>query len=178
MSCTLKPNDLPRPADITVNGVAIPRGEIALEVQHHPAPTAIEAWKAAARALVIRELLLQEASHLGIAAEPLSDEHGRRELTTEAIIRCLIEPQVKVPRPDEQACRRFYERNRDRHFSDASFEAVAERIAAYLRTRAGRQAAADYVTGLIARARIEGIDMSVAPGPHDRNERVPCRPRI
>lgn len=174
MSCALKNSDLPQPADITVNGVAIPRGEIALEVQHHPARTAIEAWKAAARALIVRELLLEEASRLGIAAEPLNDEHGRRELATEAIIRCLIEQQVTVPRPDRQVCRRFYEGNRDRLFSDAPFEAVAEPIAIYLRKRAERRAVAAYVAGLVARARIEGIDMAASPAPPVRNERATC----
>ena len=35
-----------------------------------------QAWQQAARALVVRELLLQRARALGIAAEPLSDEDG------------------------------------------------------------------------------------------------------
>jgi peptidyl-prolyl cis-trans isomerase C len=170
MSCAIKRKDLPRPAEIAVNGVAIPRGEIALEVQHHPAPTAIEAWKAAARALIVRELLLQEAGRLGIAAEPLSDGDGRRELATEAIIRCLLERQVAATPPDERACRRFYVRNRDRFFSDVPFEAVAERIAAYLGKREEQQAAAAYVAGLVAGARIEGFDMALAATPQAPSE--------
>ena len=47
------------------------RDVIAREVQHHPAEKPILAWQAAARALVVRELLLQEsraARHRGRAA--------------------------------------------------------------------------------------------------------------
>ncbi len=57
-----------KPATVSVNGVAIARDAIAREMQHHPAPKPIAAWQQAARALVIRELLLQEARRLGVAA--------------------------------------------------------------------------------------------------------------
>ena len=55
----------PKPVTVSVNGVVMPRDAIARETQHHPADTPILAWQAAARALVIRELLLQEARRLG-----------------------------------------------------------------------------------------------------------------
>ena len=44
------------------------RSAIARETQNHPAAKPIDAWLAAARALVVRELLLQEARRLGIEA--------------------------------------------------------------------------------------------------------------
>ena len=59
-----------KPVDVSVNGVAIARDAIVREMQHHPAPKPIAAWQQAARALVIRELLLQRARHLGVAPEP------------------------------------------------------------------------------------------------------------
>ena len=46
---------------VRVNGVTIPHDIISREAQNHPAPTPIAAWTAAARALAVRELLLQEA---------------------------------------------------------------------------------------------------------------------
>ena len=47
-----------RPVAVSVNGVSIGREAIVREMQHHPAPKPIAAWQQAARALVIRELLL------------------------------------------------------------------------------------------------------------------------
>ena len=57
-----------KPAAVSVNGVAIARDAIVREMQHHPAAKPIAAWQQAARALVIRELLLQRARHLGVDA--------------------------------------------------------------------------------------------------------------
>ena len=53
---------------ITVNGVAIGDAEIAAEMQYHPASSATKARAAAAQALVVRELLAQEAARLGFTA--------------------------------------------------------------------------------------------------------------
>jgi peptidyl-prolyl cis-trans isomerase C len=112
--CSLKSRNLPRPKDISVNGVRIDRAAIAREAQNHPASKPVEAWLAAARALVVRELLLQEARRLRIAAEPLGDEEGRRETEEEALIRCLVEQEVHTPKADEAECRRYYEQNQVR----------------------------------------------------------------
>ena len=54
---------------ILVNGAEIPPAAVAAEMQYHPAPSRQQAWTAAATALVIRQLLLQEAARLGIAAD-------------------------------------------------------------------------------------------------------------
>jgi peptidyl-prolyl cis-trans isomerase C len=112
--CAVKPAISARPKTVSVNGVVIPREAIARETQNHPAAKPIEAWQAAARALAIRALLLQEAQRLGLASEPAVDDEGRRETDEEALIRSLIEREVAVPKPDEATCRRFYEQNRKR----------------------------------------------------------------
>ena len=65
--CAVKPTNLPRGNGVAVNGVVVPRESIARETQNHPADKPIDAWQAAARALVIRELLLQEARRLELA---------------------------------------------------------------------------------------------------------------
>ena len=49
---------------VIVNGREISAAMIAAEVQNHPASDADEAWAAAARALVLRQLLLDEADRL------------------------------------------------------------------------------------------------------------------
>lgn len=107
---------------VSVNGVAISRDVIAREAQHHPAEKPTAAWTAAARALVVRELLLQEAGRLGVTAELLVDREGRRETAEEASIRALIEQEVQTPRPDEAACLRYFERNRQRFRASDLYE--------------------------------------------------------
>lgn len=97
---------------MAVNGVAIPRDMIAHEVQNHPARTPAESLKAAARALVVRELLLQEARRQAIEVEPLVDEEGRCETSEEAAVRALVEREVRTPSADDETCRRYYEQNR------------------------------------------------------------------
>jgi len=112
-----------RQQPVSVNGVAIARDAIQREMQHHPAQKPIAAWQRAARALVVRELLLQRARHLGLTPAPLSDSDGRRETDDEALIRALIEREVAVPEPDEETCRRYYENNKARFHSPEIYEA-------------------------------------------------------
>jgi peptidyl-prolyl cis-trans isomerase C len=99
---------------ISVNGVEISRQAIAAELQNHPAANAATAWQIAARALSIRELLLQEARRLNVVAEPISDSDGRRETEEEALIRSVVEREVRTPEPDRATCHRYYEQNRHR----------------------------------------------------------------
>lgn len=144
MTCAVHAQvDAKRPAPVTVNGVTIARDAIAREIQNHPAEKPIAAWQDAARALVVRELLLQRARHLGLAPEPVSDNEGRRETDAEALVRAVIEREITVPEPDEDACRRYYQRNLARFRSidiyEAShilFSAVPTDKAAYAQARA------------------------------------------
>ena len=112
-----------KPITVSVNGISIARDAIQREMQHHPASKPIAAWQQAARALVIRELLLQRAKHLGLTPEPMSEETGRRETDEEALMRAVVEREVTVPEPDDETCRRYYERNRARFRSSDIYEA-------------------------------------------------------
>ncbi len=136
-----------KPRTISVNGVTIPRADIARETQNHPAAKPVEAMLAAARALVVRELLLQEARSLGIRPVPLEDEEGRRETDEEALVRLLVEQEVHVPKADEEACHRYHAQNRRRFRSAPIWEARHILIAcapgdAEAREKARAQAAA------------------------------------
>lgn len=122
-ACAVKPTNLPRPKPISVNGVTIHRDAIAREVQNHPSAKPVEAWRKAAEALVVRELLIQEARRIGIAAAPLTDDEGRRETEDEALVRGLVEREVVTPSADPATCRRYYEANRPR-FRSADLYAV------------------------------------------------------
>jgi peptidyl-prolyl cis-trans isomerase C len=119
-----------RPVPVSVNGVAISSADIARETQHHASPDPDESWALAARALAIRELLSQEAARLGLAAEPIEDDEGRRETADEARLRALLEREVVVPNAGEAECRRFYDRNRRRFRSPDLFEPAHILIAA------------------------------------------------
>jgi peptidyl-prolyl cis-trans isomerase C len=139
-----------KPADVSVNGVSIARDAIVREMQHHAAPKPIAAWQQAARALVIRELLMQRARHLGVTPEPISDADGRRETDDEAVMRTLVEREVTVPEPDDTTCRRFYENNQSRFRSPDIYEASHILFAALATDReASTQAQAD-ATGVLA----------------------------
>jgi peptidyl-prolyl cis-trans isomerase C len=121
-SCSVKPAIATKPKTVSVNGVAIPRSAIARETQNHPAAKPIEAWQAAARALVIRELLLQEARRLHITPDPIEDDEGRRETDDEALMRQVVEREVATPEPDEATCRRYFDQNRMRFVMPDLFE--------------------------------------------------------
>lgn len=140
MDCSLAAS-LPKPKTVSVNGTIIPREVIAHEVQNHPAEKPILAWQAAARALVVRELLLQESRRLDISAEPLRDAEGRSETAEEAAMRALIEREVLTPEPDETACRRFYEQSQKRFRTGDLYEAAHILIAAPRDDAAARAAA-------------------------------------
>lgn len=138
---------LPKGSGVRVNGVAIPRDMIAREVQHHPSRTPAASWQAAAQALVVRELLLQEVRRRAVAEEPLADADGRRETAEEAALRALVAQEVQTPSADMATCRRYYEQNRGRFRSPDIYEAAHILFAAskahapsYVRARAVAEA--------------------------------------
>jgi peptidyl-prolyl cis-trans isomerase C len=108
--------------EVRVNGVEIAPEAIAQEIQHHPAPDADTAWREAARALAVRELLLQQARRLGIEAEPETDEADRVESEDDAVIRALLDEEVEPEIPGETECRRYYEARRERFRTPDLFE--------------------------------------------------------
>jgi len=100
----------PLPPPIRIDDRVIDHEEIAREVQYHPAPDLKEAQARAARALVVRELLLAECDRLGVGEGVREDG----ETGEEARIRRLIAEQIEVPEPTEADCRRYYEANEER----------------------------------------------------------------
>lgn len=136
---------------VTINGVTIDREAIGREVQHHPAGKPGEAWAAAARALAIRELLLQEALRLRLTPTPLTDADGRREMDEEALVRCLVEQEVKTPTPDIAACRRYYDQNLGRFRSSDLYEVAHILIGVTAGSSSARLEARQQCEALIAR---------------------------
>lgn len=110
--------------EVRVNGVEITPEAIAQEIQYHPAPDAETAWTEAARALAVKELLLQEARRLGIEGAPEQDEGGRAEDDDDAAVRSLLEETIEPALPDEAECLRFYEANVARFRTPDLFDAA------------------------------------------------------
>lgn len=154
MSCSLT-DTLPRPKTVSVNGTVIPREVIAREVQNHPSEKPILAWQAAARALVVRELLLQESARLGITAEPQRDGEGRYETPEEAAMRALVEREVVTPEPDEATCLRYYQQNSRRFRTSDLFEVAHILIAARGEDETARAAARATAESILSAVRSE-----------------------
>jgi len=109
--------------DIWVNDVRISESEVRAEAQHHPAHSESPALEAGAQALVVKQLLLQEAESIGLKAEPVRDQDGNLETVEEAIVRTLIESQVDVPIANQQECRQYYRTHPDKFETEPLYEA-------------------------------------------------------
>lgn len=107
-----------------VNGIEIPHAAILAEAQNHPAAAPEQAISAATQALVVRELLMQEARRQGLQPAPQIDSTSRLETNEDALIRQLLEAEISVPSADETACHRYYDNNRARFRSPNLYEAA------------------------------------------------------
>lgn len=115
---------------VIVGGREISAAAIAAEAQHHPAPDAEAAWIAAAQALAVRQLLLDEAERLGLEPGELFDADGQALTEDDARIEALLRREVRTPEADEATCRRFYDRQAERFTSPPVVEAAHILIAA------------------------------------------------
>jgi peptidyl-prolyl cis-trans isomerase C len=116
----------PLQSDVLVNGERIPAADIAAEAQNHAAPKGApdEALRAAARALAVRALLLQQARQMELAPRPRTLGPGRRETDDEALIRAVIETRVEPATVSEAACRAFHAANPGRFRAPTLYEAA------------------------------------------------------
>lgn len=110
-------------AKVRVGAVVISPARIAQEMQNHPASNASEAWAAAARALVVRELLLGEALGQGLEPGNISDPDGRELDAEDSLIEALLDRQIHIPDATETEARRYYDNHLDRFTSPLLVEA-------------------------------------------------------
>jgi peptidyl-prolyl cis-trans isomerase C len=108
---------------VLLNGREIDAAAIASEVQIHPAPDAHAAWEAAARALLFRQLLLDEADRLDIMTVGLVDAEGRKLADDDARIEALLEQEVRCPEADAATVQRYYDSHAERFTSPTFVEA-------------------------------------------------------
>ncbi|ENR01692.1 hypothetical protein H712_02493 [Brucella ovis IntaBari-2009-88-4] len=138
----------PRPVfdAVSVNGVTIDEADILTEAQNHPAENPGAALLSAARALAVRELLLQRAREIGIEPEHEKDA----ETDEDALVRMVIEREVDVPSASRDEAQRYYENNRHRFTSAPILEASHILIAADPADQETRDAARQTATRLAA----------------------------
>ena len=122
---------------IRVNGKEIAAAAILAEMQYQPAPDKTAAERAAAEALVLRELMLQEAAAQGL----LDGAAEADETPEEAAMDRLLERNIALPVADEESCRRYYEANRGKFRTSDLCEAQHILIAAAPEDEEGRAAA-------------------------------------
>lgn len=129
--------------DVVVNGQTIPSAAIAAEAQHHNGPSDKPgiAWRKAANALAVRALLLQEAEHRAIDADPQDVAPGQIETEDEALIRALLEDAVEVTPPSEEDIQVEWSRDPTRFRAPPLWEAAHILIACDPRNEAQRETA-------------------------------------
>ena len=105
---------LDTPAALMVNDHPIAQRHIAAEMQHFPGDQFESSWHQAARALIIRELLLQQARRLALDTTPQADVQGGIETEEDALIRALIEREVPPCEAPPEQVRRHYDDHPER----------------------------------------------------------------
>ena len=100
---------------IVVNGVKITPEVINSEVQYHPADTYFDAKYQTMKALVIKELLLQEAAFQG-------DDLSSAVDNPDVVIDTLLERELDIPDTDEETCKRYYEKNLERFITSPLYQ--------------------------------------------------------
>lgn len=90
---------------ITVNNKVIEEKALANELQYHPSSNLDQAVQQAGQALVIRQLLLDEAGHQGLDTSSNNEEEAFQKLMAEA---------VSYDDPTEEDCVRFFDSNREK----------------------------------------------------------------
>ena len=120
----IPPKAKPLFKEVSVNGVVIPEADILQEAQNHPARTPGEALLEAARSLVIRELLWQEAKNKNLVPdnEDSAGQDNARQTKLDAAISALLESEIKTPEASEEDCKAFYERDPSRFSTETIWQ--------------------------------------------------------
>ena len=130
----IPPKAKPLFKEVSVNGIVIPEVDILQEAQNHPAQTPGEALLEAARSLVIRELLWQEAKNKNLVpdnedstredsvGEDNAGEDNSRQTKLDAAISALLESEIKTPEASEDDCKAFYDRDPSRFSTETIWQ--------------------------------------------------------
>ena len=145
---------------VTVNGKKITDEEIYQEMQHHPADSVEAAADKAAKALVIKELLLQEAINLNVQVDGVDSGDGNYDA---ALIDALFTEVIKTPELDDNSIGRFYQNNIAR-FKQADgaimpLDTAKEFIEEYMMENFWQNSIREYIRKLALDAKISGVTL-------------------
>ena len=135
---------------IKINGVEISDDDVFQEMQYQTdASNVDDAIFKAAQALVVRQLLLQEA--------------GIKKNDEEDKINQLISQNVIIPTASKEFCQRYYDNNKikflDREKDEIlPFSMVEDHIKEYLQNQSTTTGIKEYINVLTANADIKGFD--------------------
>ncbi|MAI07704.1 MAG: peptidylprolyl isomerase [Magnetococcales bacterium] len=104
------------PKSVVVNSIEITPQEIGQEAQYHPSSNFFDAYYEATKALVIKELLIQRAVHLGLATRDGCVKN------VDKFIDLVLEKEVEVPKGDESDYITYYNNNKSKFFTSPLFE--------------------------------------------------------
>ena len=139
---------------VFVNEFEITDDEVFSEMQHHPAEDMPKARDAAAQALVIRRLLINESIKLGMLKEPITP---KKEET--AIVK-LLDKSVTSPPPGKDVCETYFNNNRKKFPKENKFEDEHKKIQHYLVEQSFRQGFRSFILRLANKNKIIGVDLT------------------
>ena len=120
---------------ITVNGVVIPEKDLANELQYHPNKNFNVVVQQAGQALVVRQLLIDEAKKQGIlssSTDAANDEEAMQK---------LVESNISYDAPNEEICQRYFNSNKEKFMTMPLMEVDHILLAAAKDDIEGRDAA-------------------------------------
>lgn len=134
---------------ITVNGVAIPEKDLANELQYHPNANFAVVVQQAGQALVIRQLLINEAKKQGLLSS--SSESSNEEEAVQKV----VESNISYEAPNEDICQRYYENNKEKFMTMPLMEVDHILLAAAKDDIEGRDAAENNAKVIISQLQQE-----------------------
>tara|TARA_R110001583_G_scaffold40679_2_gene129660 strand:+ start:1650 stop:2474 length:825 start_codon:yes stop_codon:yes gene_type:complete len=124
---------------ITINGIAIPEKDLANELQYHPNENFAVVVQQAGQALVIRQLLIDEAKKQGV--DTSNDEEAMQK---------LVEQNISYDAPNEDICQRYFDNNKEKFMTMPLMEVDHILLAAAKDDIEGRDAASNNAKVIIS----------------------------
>lgn len=145
---------------VFVNDYEISDRAVDMEMNHHALEDLENAREQAARALVIRRLLLEEAvNQKQIKQDDILHLNSHE---VERVIIQLLDDMIRVPEADTGTCKRFYDRDPSRFMDKKTdrllpFEMVEDHIRLYLEEKSFHSAFTTFVDTLIDQNKVVGM---------------------
>ena len=131
--------------EITVNGKSIDKDALRIELQNHPADSIEEAAFSAAKGLVLREVLIQQAQKIGL----LSEKAEIAANDADDLISELINKEVTEQQATAEECKRYYDANPERFSTPPLMEVRHILLPAAKESLEDREIAKDNATSVL-----------------------------